>query len=349
MRAVLLPGNGTAEVVEREVPTPGPHEVLVRTRASAICASDLSLYRGSALVGGDGAGKGTITPGHEPSGDVVAVGEAVTSVSVGDRVAVHLSIGCMRCEFCRAGYIHQCVEWKCLGFDLDGGDADYLLSPEVNCLALPDELSYEAGALIVDNFGTQYHTQKRLGVCGLGVTAVIGIGPMGAAGVLTAKARGAQVIAVDVLDHRLELAERLGADQVVNASGDSALEEILGLTRGRGAEITIDCSGKPAGETLALDAAAKLGKVAFIGEGPALTVSPSEQFVRKELEVIGAWVWPIFEFDEMVRFLLDNRVPIESTVSDRRDLAEAPDAFSRFERRLTEKVMFVWEPDGRND
>jgi threonine dehydrogenase-like Zn-dependent dehydrogenase len=343
MRAVLLPGDGSAEVVEREVPTPGPHDVLVRTRASAICASDLSLYRGSALVGGDAAGKGQIIPGHEPAGDVVQVGDAVRRVTVGDRVAVHLSIGCMRCEYCRAGYIEQCAEWKCLGFDLDGGDADYLIAPEVNCLALPDEMSYEAGALIVDNFGTQYHTQKRLGVSGVGTTAVIGIGPMGAAGILTAKARGARVIAVDVLDHRLELAERLGADHLVNSSGDGALAEILALTRGRGVENAIDCSGKAAGETLALEAAAKLGKVAFVGEGPELTVSPSEQFIRKELEVIGAWVWPIYEFDEIVRFLLDHNVDIESTVSDRRDLGEAADAFSRVERRLSEKVMFVWE------
>lgn len=342
MKAVLLPGDGSATVVERPRPVPGPHEVLVRMRASAICASDLTLYFGSALVGGDGAGRGTIVPGHEPAGDVVEVGEAVTGVGPGDRVAVHLSVGCMRCEHCREGYIHQCEQWQCLGFDLDGGDADYLVAPAANCLLLPDELSYEAGALIVDNVGTQYHTQKRLGVSGLDTVAIVGIGPMGAAGVLLAKARGARVIAVDLLDHRLELAQRLGADELVEA-GDDAAGAIRALTGGRGVDMAIDCSGKPPGERLALDVARKRGAVAFIGESPAVEVDVSEQLIRKELTVIGAWVWPIHEFDEIVRFILAHRIPVEDTISDRCDLSQAPDAFARFERRETEKIMFVWE------
>jgi threonine dehydrogenase-like Zn-dependent dehydrogenase len=343
VKAVLLPGQSQVDVVERPMPKPGSGEVLVRTRASAICASDLTLYHGDALVGGDSAGKGTIIPGHEPAGDVAEVGDGVRGVKVGDRVAVHLSIGCMRCEYCRAGYIQQCAEWRCLGFDVDGGDADYLVIPDTNCLVLPPELSYEAGALIVDNFGTQFHTQKRLGVSGIGVTAVIGIGPMGASAILIAKARGACVIAVDVVDHRLALAERLGADYVVNSVGGGGLEEILAITNGRGVEKAIDCSGNPAGENLALDAAAKLGKVAFVGECPAVSVNPSEQFIRKELDVIGAWVWPIFEYEEILRFLLQHRIAIESTVSDRYDLAQAPEAFDRVERRLAEKAMFVWD------
>jgi threonine dehydrogenase-like Zn-dependent dehydrogenase len=343
VKAVLLTGGGRVDVVERQAPTPGANEVLIRVRASAICASDLSLYHGNALVGGADAGTGRIVPGHEAAGDVVELGPGVRRVQVGDRVAVHLSVGCMVCAYCRAGYIHHCDEWKCIGFDIDGGDAEYLVAPEVNCLALPEELSYEAGSLIVDNFGTQYHTQKRLGVSGAGTTAIVGIGPMGAAGVLTAKARGGRVIAVDVLDHRLALAEQLGADHVVNAADDDALEQILRLTGGRGVEIAIDCSGRPDGENLALDATAKLGKVAFIGECPAVTVDPSVQLIRKELEVLGAWVFPIFEFEEIVRFLVDARIPVESTVSDRCGLDQAADAFARFEQRLTEKVMFVMD------
>lgn len=342
MKAVLLPGDGSATLVERPVPTPGPGEVLVRTRASAICASDLSLYRGSALVGGEGAGNGDIVPGHEPAGDVVAVGAGVVGVAEGDRVAIHLSLGCMRCEYCLSGFIHQCAQWRCLGFDLDGGDADYVLAPAVNCLQLPDELSYEAGALIVDNFGTQYHTQKRLGVSGEDTVAIIGIGPMGAAGVLVGKARGARVIAVDVLEHRRQLAHRLGADATVDASADGALRQICELTAGHGVAVAIDCSGKAGGQTLALDAAAKLGRVAFVGESSELKINPSEQLLRKELNVIGSWVWPISEFQEIVRFILDHRIPIESTVSDRCDIAEAPSAFDRVERRLAEKIMFVW-------
>lgn len=343
MRAVLLQGGGRVEVTNRPVPEPGIHDVLVRVRASAICASDLSLYEGNALVGGSDAGTGTIYPGHEVAGEVVKVGDAVQKVAVGDRVAVHLSIGCMHCEFCRAGHIEQCPEWRCVGFDVHGGDAEYLVVPAVNCLPLPDEFSFETGAVLVDNYGTQYHTQKRLGVSGADVVLVVGVGPMGAAGVVTAKARGAVVIAADVQQHRLELATRLGADHVVNVATQDALEEIRQLTGGRGTEISIDCSGRADGENLALDATAKLGKVAFVGECSSVTIDVSEQMIRKELDVIGAWVFPIQDYFEMVRFLVRHKIQPDATISHRLSLEDAPAAFDMVKRRVAEKVVFTFE------
>jgi threonine dehydrogenase-like Zn-dependent dehydrogenase len=342
MKAVLLPGDGSVEVVERAVPEPRMNEVLIKVRSSAICASDLSLYTGSALVGGTLAGSGKIIPGHEAAGDVVEVGEGVRSVEVGDRVAVHLSIGCMHCEYCRAGYIEQCLQWLCVGFDVDGGDAEYIVVPEAMCLHLPDELSYEAGSVMVDNFGTQFHTQKRLAVSGADVVAIIGLGPMGAAAVLVAKARGAIVIAVDMVPHRLALAAKLGADHVVDVSHGDALDQIRALTGGRGAEVCIDCSGSPNGQNLALDAAARLAKVAFVGECSSTTINPSEQFLRKELEVIGGWVFPIFEYDEMVRFLIRHEIKPEITVSHRFQLDDAPKAFQMVSERQADKVMFIF-------
>src|SRR5450631_3145885 len=105
-----------------------------------------------------------------------------------------------------------CARWKCLGFDVDGGDADYFVIPERNCLPLPNEVSYVAGALMTDMIGSQHHTQKVLGVRGGKHVAVIGLGPMGAAAILIAKAFGAAIIDVDLLPGRLELAGRLGAD-----------------------------------------------------------------------------------------------------------------------------------------
>ena len=342
MKAALLPGDATVEVVDRPDPTPGIHDVLIRVRASGLCASDLDLYHGTAIVGGENAGKGNVVPGHEAAGDVVAVGSEVHRIKVGDRVAVHLSVGCMSCEYCRAGYINQCPSWLCLGFDLDGGDAEYEVVPEVNCLVLPADLSYVAGALIVDNFGTQYHTQKRLGISGLGKTLIVGIGPMGAAAVLTAKARGAYVIAAEVLENRLDQAKLLGADEIINVADGNALDKILSLTGGRGVEAAIDCSGVADGENLALNAAAKHGRVGFVGECPKVTVSPSKQIIRKELTLFGCWVFPVFEYQEIVRFLLEHRVPLEQTVGEYYELAKASDAFARFDQRLSgKKVMLI--------
>ena len=208
MKAVVLPGNREVRIDEREVKKPGPGEVLIRTRASAICRSDMGLYIGnSTIVGGDDAGTGRVVPGHEPAGMVAEIGPGVTHVSPGDRIAAHLAIGCGHCEYCTSGYTMLCPQWKCLGFDIDGGDADYFVIPERNCLPLPNEISYVAGALMTDMIGSQYHTQKVLGVRGGMNVAVMGLGPMGAAAVLIAKAFGANAIAVDLLPARLDLAK----------------------------------------------------------------------------------------------------------------------------------------------
>jgi propanol-preferring alcohol dehydrogenase len=343
MKAVLFPGDRQVVVVDRPTPQPGPGEALVRTRASAICRSDMSLYYGTPIVGGEATVSGQIVPGHEPAGEVVAVGDGVAAVAPGDRVAIYLGIGDGTCEFCRAGYLFLCPNWQCLGFDLDGGDADYVVVPAGNCLALPDEISFEAGAVMTDMIGTQFDAQRRLHVSGADTVAVFGIGPMGGAGILVAKGRGARVIAVDVLDSRLEQARALGADAVVNSKDENPVARLRELTGGRGVDVAIDSSGNPAGQNAALDAAAKFGRVAFIGESRKTEINPSDQMIRKLLTVIGAWYFPIWEWAEIARFIVDRNISVEKLITHRFPLDEAAEAFRMFDERLTEKAVFVWE------
>ena len=343
MKAVLFPGNKEVRVVDRPDPSPGFGEVLIRTRASALCRSDMSLYYGTPIVGGTGAGTGLIVPGHEPAGDVVQIGAGVTAVQPGDRVAVYLAIGCGQCPDCQRGYMMLCPNWKCLGFDVDGGDADYLVVPAQNCLKLPDQISYEAGAVMTDMVGTQYHTQKRLGVSGADTVAVFGLGPMGAAGVLIAKGRGARVIAIDVLESRLEMAQQLGADAVINSAKENPVERLRALTAGDGVDVAIDCSGNPAGQNAALDSARKQGAVAFVGESRFTTINPSDQLIRKLLTVIGAWYFPIWEWNELTRFVVEHKIPVEGMITHRFPLQDAAEAFRLFDQRVTEKAVFVWE------
>lgn len=344
MKAVLFPGDKEVRVIDdRPEPRPGLGEVLIKTRASAICRSDMHLYYGNAIVGGAAAGTGQIVPGHEPAGEIVELGEGASGVEVGDRVAVYLAIGCGHCEYCLSGFRMLCTDVKIVGFDVDGGNADYLVVPAVNCVKLPGGMSYEAGAVMTDMIGTQYHTQKRLGVSGADTLAVFGIGPMGAAGVLIGKARGARVIAVDVLDSRLEMARDLGADEVINSGEEDTVERLRNLTRGIGVDVSIDCSGAPPAQNAALDAARAMGSVAFVGESPATEINPSDQMIRKLLHVIGAWYFPLGEFPEIARFVVDNEVPVEKMITHRFSLDEAPEAFRMFDERETEKAVFVWD------
>lgn len=343
MKAVLFPGNKVVQVVDRPDPRPGAGEVLVKTRASAICRSDMSLFYGSSVLNKDTSGKGLIVPGHEAAGQVIEAGSGVTGVQPGDRVAIHLAFGCGECRHCRSGYPYLCPTWKCLGFDVDGGDADYLVAPAANCLQLPEQLSYAAGAVMTDMVGTQYHTQKRLGVSGADTVAVFGLGPMGAAGVLVGKARGVRVIAVDVLESRLEMARHLGADEVVNSADGDPVARLRSLTHGDGVDAAIDCSGNPAAQNAALDSARKHGAVAFVGESRSTTINPSDQIIRKMLTVIGGWYFPIWEWPEIVRLVVDRHVAVESMISHRARLQDAPEVFRLFDECKTEKVVFVWD------
>jgi threonine dehydrogenase-like Zn-dependent dehydrogenase len=342
MRAVILPGDKKVTVTDRPVPVPGPREVLVKTQASAICRSDMSIYYGNPIVGGDEAGTGNFVPGHEAAGVVVEVGSGVTGVSVGDRVAGHLAFGCGRCEYCATGYLMLCAEWQCFGFDLDGGDAEYFVLPERNVLPLPENISFAAGAVMTDMVGSQYHVQKKLGVSGNKTLAVIGLGPMGAAAILVGKAFGARVIAVDVLDSRLRQATALGADEVINSKETDPVAAIRQLTAGRGPEIAIDCSGNPAGQNTALDAVAKQGSVAFVGESRATEINPSDQLIRKLLTVVGGWYFPLGDWAEIVRFVQDHQIPVEKLISHEFSIEDAEEAFAAFDRRETEKAVFIW-------
>ncbi len=342
MKAVLLPGSREVRVVDRREPVVGAGDILVRVRASALCRSDMSLYDGTPIVGGEAAGKGSVVPGHEPAGDVVAVGPNVDGVAVGDRVAINLAIGCGHCRWCLRGYRMLCRTWRCVGFDVDGGDADLIAVPGANCMPIPDWMSYEAAAVSTDMIGTQFSAQKRLGVSGTDTVAIFGIGPMGGAGVMVAKARGARVIAVDVLESRLAMASALGADEVLDSTADPVVARLRELTHGEGPDVAIDCSGNPAAQNAALDATRRFGSVAFVGESRQTTINPSDQVLRKLLTVIGGWYFAAWEYPEITKFIGDHKLPVEQLVTHRFAIDDAAEAFRMFHARETEKAVFVW-------
>ena len=159
MKAVYLPGDKQVLVTEAEKPSAGVGDVLVKVKASAICRSDLSLYYGDAVVEGDKAGK--VITGHEAAGVVMEVGVGVMAVKPGDRVAIYLAVGCGRCEHCREGNFHLCPDWGCLGFTVHGGNAEYLVVPERNCLLIPEGMGFIEAAVSTDAFGTLYSATKK--------------------------------------------------------------------------------------------------------------------------------------------------------------------------------------------
>ncbi|WP_083711492.1 zinc-dependent alcohol dehydrogenase family protein [Domibacillus epiphyticus] len=342
MQAVIFPGDKKVEIQEFDIPTPGQGEVLIQLKASAICRSDMSLYYGTSVFG-DGNKKASIIPGHEPAGVITEVGPGVSSYKAGDRVAVYLALGCGECAHCKSGYKMFCKEFKCIGFDSHGGDADYMVAPAENCMRLPDDMSFITAAVSTDAVGTLYHAQKRLNISGRDTLVMFGLGPMGNAGVMIAKGLGATVIAVDMLDERLEMAKELGADYTINGKDTNVLEEIARITNGQGADAAIDCSGSPYAENDALSCVRPHGRVAFIGESKETTIKPSEQLIRKQITVMGSWYFPIHEYEEIADFIVKKDLPVEKLVTHKFPLTEAETAFRLFDERKTEKAVFVWE------
>ncbi|MDI3547548.1 MAG: alcohol dehydrogenase, propanol-preferring [Halanaerobiales bacterium] len=341
MLGVVFPGDKKVEVKEFDVPEPKNGEVLVKIKASAICRSDMSLYYGNPVLDSEAAKSGLIIPGHEPAGIVEEVGNGVTNVKPGDRIAIYLALGCGECEHCKSGYKMFCKEFKCIGFDLHGGDAEYIIIPGENCMKIPDEMDFVTAAVSTDAVGTLYHAQKRLGISGRDIIAIFGIGPMGGAGVMVAKGLGATVIAVDLVENRLNLAKELGANYIVNGKDTDVVEEIMKITDGRGADAAIDCSGNEIAENNALDCVRPHGRVAFVGENSKATINPSDQFIRKQLNVIGSWYFPIGEYDEIARFIIDKNLPVEKLVTHKFKFEEAEKAFRLFDERKTQKVVFA--------
>jgi threonine dehydrogenase-like Zn-dependent dehydrogenase len=255
MRGVILPGEERVELQEVPTPEPGHGQVLVRMRASGLCGSDLRAIYHEHTGSGAERYQGCIA-GHEPAGQIEAVGPGVSAFEVGDRVAVYHIAGCGQCRDCRGGYMISCTspERAAYGWQRDGGHADYLLAEERTLIRLPDELTYADGALAACGFGTAYQAILRAGVSGRNRVLVAGLGPVGLGAVMLAASSGAEVIGVDLVPERLELGKQAGAEHVLLADQDTA-ESILQLTDGHGTEVGIDCSGSGAGRRLCLETA----------------------------------------------------------------------------------------------
>ncbi|MHB1394492.1 MAG: zinc-binding dehydrogenase [Clostridia bacterium] len=342
MKSAKIVGLGKVEVFEVAKPIPNDDEVLIKMKASALCRSDLHRYHGSKVFEEEDTEK-NITPGHEPCGVVEAVGKNVKTIKPGDRVAIYLGLGCGKCEYCLKGDVNLCDGFGCIGFAVDGAHADYIALPEYNCLLMPDEMDFITGALSTDVGGTLYTACKRLGVNGQKTVVIFGLGPMGCGGVLMAKAYGATVIAVDIDEKRISLAKELGADYVINSKLQDAELVIKEITKGRGADVAIDCSGNERAENSALNCVKKHGSVGFIGESSKCTINVSSQFLRKCTQLLGCWYFNRGDWSEISRFIVDKNIPLHKISSHTFDIDQADEAFRLFDSQATQKVVFVWE------
>lgn len=347
MKAAYLPGNSTVVLKEVEIPEPGHGEVLIRTKASTICGSDIRAIYHEHLGKGPEGYQDKIA-GHEPAGQIVKCGPGMRRFKEGDRVIVYHISGCGLCIDCRMGYMISCTSplRAAYGWQRDGGMAPYILADEKDLVPLPDELTYTDGAQIACGFGTVYEALEKIGISGNDAVLVTGLGPVGLATLMLAKAMGAQkLIGVDVVKERCELAlEKKLADHVF-ISGHDTLDKILSLTGGHGVERAIDCSGHTAGRQLAIRATRKWGRISFVGEGGTCEFNPSPDIIHDQKTIYGSWVTSIWKMEELTERLVRWGIHPEDLVTHRFTLDNAAEAYRLMAEGKCGKVAIVFDEE----
>ncbi len=345
MTGAFLPGGRRVDLRRVPVPSPGHGQVLLAIRASTICGSDLRAIYREHLGHGPEAYQGVVA-GHEPAGEVVAVGPGVASPRIGDRVAVYHISGCGTCADCRMGYQISCTSpaRAAYGWQRDGGHAEFMVAEARDCILLPDFLTYLDGACCACGFGTAYEALCRIAPSGKDQLLVVGTGPVGmAAGLLAGCLGVSRRVGVDTSAQRLDLARQLGAIDDGVLAGDAALQALREASNG-GFETTMDCSGSAAGRTLAVRAARRYGRCVLVGEGGRLELDASPDVIHQQLRIEGSWVTSTWRLQGLVDNLARWQLHPEIVVTGRHPLAQAAEAYREADAGTSGKIGIVLSP-----
>lgn len=261
MRAAVYYGPHDIRVENVAEPgEPAEGEVVLEVRRAAICGTDSSEW-----AHGPHLTRPPVTLGHEFVGSVTAVGTGVGSLAVGDRVVSGAGISCGHCEWCRVGRTNLCAEYHTLGLDVDGGLAEFVLTPASICKPVPDACDDNAAAM-AQPLAVALHALRRTHIAAGQSCAVIGIGGIGSFVLAAAAAKGVcPLIAIDIDEHRLESAYRLGADLAIDARSGDVAALVRQATDGEGAHVVVEASGAPEAPASAIAAARRGGRVLILG------------------------------------------------------------------------------------
>ena len=316
-----------------EPPAPRSHEVVVRIVACGICGTDLHEYAAGPIVTPaephplTGARNPQIL-GHEFAGEVVAIGSGVTRVDEGDRVAIMPLAYCGHCAYCTRGLQHLCATMACVGLSHAwGGMAELALVAEYQIVPLPDAVTYRQAALIEPTAVAAYGVE-RAGVGPGDSVLVTGAGPIGALAALCARAAGASTVYVSEPNAaRRARAESLEVATVLDPSSVDVPEFVREQTDGLGVDVTIECSGHPAGFATGINALRRRGTLAqtglFVGEA---TVEPM-LWALNDLTIVGTWCYWVYDFDRIAAQIAAGDLPVERVVTSSVTIDEAPEAF----------------------
>ncbi|MBE5847308.1 MAG: galactitol-1-phosphate 5-dehydrogenase [Lachnospiraceae bacterium] len=287
MKAGVVHAREDIRYEEIEKPVAGPGKVVVKVKYTGICGSDIPR------VNGDACHFFPNVLGHEFSGTVSEVGEGVTSLKVGDRVAGIPLVPCMKCDDCQKGNYSLCKHYSFIGSREFGSFAEYVVVPEKNAVKFDPEVSFEQGALF-EPATVALHGLRRVDYKGGKHVAILGGGTIGLLAAQWAKIFGAKSVTVfDILDERLELAKKLGCDYGVNSGKDDFMDRVDEITEGKGFDYVYETAGNTITMKMAFKLAANKAQVCFIGTPTrdlSFSVAEWENMNRKEFILTGSWM-----------------------------------------------------------
>jgi 2-desacetyl-2-hydroxyethyl bacteriochlorophyllide A dehydrogenase len=328
MRAVIMNAPKSIETGTWQTPTPGKGEVLISVGAAGICAGDLYFFQGKNPY--------AVYPqicGHEIAGTITEVGEGVEGLRPGMQVVVEPFIGCGKCYPCRVGKSNCCANLRIIGVHFPGGYADYLTAPATHVHPVPEGLSlFDATFAEPVAIGVQ---ACRRGEVGAEYVLILGCGPIGLALIEVAKARGAHVVATDIVESRMEVARQLGAETL--PADDKLLEKVMEQTNGEGAPVVIEATGSAKVMEQTADLVAAGGRIVIVGLVPKGTgvTFPGLDFTRKEMTVLGSRA-SVNCFPESLELLANGSIQYPK-VATKFNMWDAPDIF----RKLADNPSWV--------
>ena len=341
VRAVTFQAPGEVRVDEKPDPELlAADDAIVRVEASGSCGSDLHIYHGRVQID-----PGFII-GHEYVGEVIAAGDEVTNVKVGDRVLGTYGTACGHCFFCERGEFHKCDEARVFGHgetlgSLQGAQAEAVLVPHANLSLrkVPEGLSDDVALFAGDVMGTGYHAVVSRPLAEGETAAIIGLGPVGLCAVQAAKAAGAsEVIAIDTVEDRLKMAESFGATPV-HLTEDDPRAKVKELTEKRGVDLAVDAVGHPDALELACRLARKAGTVSATGVYAERIELHMGIVWIKALTLHSGHANVIKHVDPVLEQLSSGALDPSPLVTHHMKLDEAPEAYRVYDQREALKIV----------
>jgi L-iditol 2-dehydrogenase len=346
MRAAVLekPLSIAVQTVQR--PVPGPNDALIKVHCIGVCGSDIHYYEHGKI--GRYVVDSPIILGHELAGEVIQVGDQVTNVTVGDRVAVEPGVTCGRCNFCKSGRYNLCPDVVFMATPpVDGAWSEYIAIRSDFLFKLPEDMSYEEGALL-EPLSVGFHAMRRGKVGPSDRMLILGLGPIGLLAIQAAKLFGVtEIIASDVVPFRREMALKLGAAAVINPLQDNISEQLSLLTGGDGIDVIIESSGNSQAISDTIRLVNRGGRIVYIGL-PTVDQIPMDMnlLIDSELDVYGVFRYAN-TYSAAIQALKNSDMDLRQSITHKFALSDIQEAINvaRIHKDTSIKVMIYPDND----